>query len=135
MSLRTYVFDILAADPILNDLGYTETTIYPNQGPDSPSGNRFMVLRWGTTTVGVGPSNVEDFNPWAYNRENDYGPVKAALARIAVLADGWAGAQHTPGEFPGWISGTQWLGESVDLYDDNYQAVTRNSTIRVAASG
>jgi hypothetical protein len=133
MGLRQTVFDSLKTDGQMNALGITEASLYP-AATDSPRESLFAVLAWGGTTPGPGrdsPVTLEDLTFWVYNRARDYAPIADILkrARIVVL-----GLERAPLN-PGWTSGINWLGDSVDLWDDAYQAATRNSAYRIASSG
>jgi len=136
MSLREFVFDLLKDDIQLNALGFNENTLYPAQAPDSPRGTqrRFMVLRWGTTEPRLGrDSDVRRqlLTVWAYDKESDYSAIIDALLRThAILYP--LKAVNVNG---GWITEVVDNGQSEDLYDPGYEAVTRNWAYTIIASG
>jgi hypothetical protein len=133
MGLRQAVFDALKTDVQLNSLGITEDSLYP-AAVDSPQQKLFAVLAWGTSTLGPGRDstvNLEDLTLWVYNRERNYGPITDILKRSRVIVLGLERVWLNPG----WTSGVNWLGSSVDLWDDAYLAATRNDAYRIAASG
>jgi hypothetical protein len=132
MTLRTVVFDALKTDSQLNGLGITSASLYP-AATDSPKERLFMVTVWGVTTPGPGRDStvaLEDLTLWAYNRDRDYGEIVDILKRARAVV---LGLERTPVS-PGWTLGVNWLGSSVDLWDDAYQAATRNDAYRIAAS-
>lgn len=139
VAVRETIFEVLAADPILNGLGYTEETIYPAYSPDSPQSRRFLIIRWGATTPGIGRANTCDMSLWVYDRDASYDAIERALMRIrpaekggAGILDTLVGARLAAG---GAVLGIDWSGASLDLFDDAYIAYTRNETYRLTASG
>lgn len=133
--LRTFVFDLLVADPELNALDYNRDTTYGAiMGADSPQERRFMVLRWGTESPrspGRDSRIVRTgLTVWVYNRESDYGPIHRALLRIRDILVPIAGVDHGDG----WIIDVEDNGTSEDLWDDGYSAITRNAVFTITAS-
>lgn len=130
--LRQAVFGLYVATPALAELGLNAETIFANFTPDAPEGDRFLVLRWGTTTKGIGNVNRIRLSCWAYNRTPDYGPIADALlicrTRLATLA----GVVMAPGES---VLSVDYEGDSDDLYDDGYRAHTRWTSHTIIASG
>jgi len=140
VAVRRAVYDLLVADAALIALGFTSNTIYPNWGPDSPMAQRFMVLRWGATTRGVGRANSAEFTPWVYDRDQDFAAIAGALDRMRPAELGGDGLLDTLvgarlGVGPDGILGIDWQGASTDLYDDGYRANVRNETYNITASG
>lgn len=131
MGTRDVVWQRLTTDPQLAVLGIDSLTTFGVMGADSPRREGvWVVLRWGLIEPGPGRdslSNVVNLDVWAYNAEPDYKPVVDVLQRCRALLVGMEG-------FSG-VSSVQWTGDSEDLWDDVYRAVTRNSSYRIAASG
>lgn len=130
MGVRDQVWAVLASDPGLASLGIDATNMYPGMmTPDTPAGDLWVVLRWGVTDVGPGrdAGRVENLSIWAYNRQSDYGPILDVLARCKAVLLGISG--------PGAIIQVDYRGDSEDLWDDGYRAVTRNSSYRIPAGG
>lgn len=132
MSVRTEVWNLLAADPILNGLGINSGTLYPGlMAPDSPKEDKFAVLHWGISEPGPGRDNpnvaVENLSVWAYNRSPDYDPILRTLQRCKALL--------VPTQGTSAIMTVNWQGDSEDLWDDVYRAVTRNSSYRISSGG
>lgn len=131
-TLRQAVFAQYTNSPVLEGLGLTEETIYPNFSPDAPQGDRFLVLRWGVTNKGIGPVNRVRLGCWVYNRQPDYGPIADALKEIRALLPALAGVKMSPTEA---ILSVDYEGDSEDLYDDGYRAYTRWTSHTITASG
>lgn len=136
MGLRTFVFNLLKDDAQLNVLGYNAETLYPTQAPDSPRANqnRFMVLAWGNAEPRLGRDadvRRQLLTVWAYDKERDFGAVNDALNRTHAILYPLA-AVNVGG---GWITEVLDNGQSDDLYDPEYEAVTRNWAYTIIASG
>jgi hypothetical protein len=130
MRVRDQVYNLLAADAGLAALGITSANLFPGlMTPDSPPEDRFVVLRWGQTERGPGRNagRAENLSIWAYNRQTDYAPVLDVLTRCKAILLGISG--------PGAIIQVDWQGDSEDLWDDVYRAVTRNSSFRIPSGG
>lgn len=130
--LRQFVFSHYVNSPVLAALGLNEETISPNFSPDGPNGDRFLVLRWGTTTRGIGPVNRVRLSCWVYNRQPDYAPIASALLEIRRILPALAGNVMSPAEA---ILSVDYEGDSDDLYDDGYRAYTRWTSHTITASG
>lgn len=130
--LRRRVFDLLVDSPELANLGLNADTISPTFSPDGPSGDRFLVLRWGSTGRGIGAVNRVGLECWAYNRQPDYGPIADALMEIRRLLPTLAATVMAPTEA---VVAVDYGGDSDDLYDDGYRAYTRWTSHTITASG
>lgn len=137
-ALRNFVFDLLRADPQLNALGLTEGNLYPVYARQDANftieGERFMVLRWGPTAPGIGPSRPVDLAAWAYDISPEYSWIDDVLLRTTRLMEELtAGAVLTP-ERTAFISGATYQGSGPDLFDDLYNRYTRSESYRLVAS-
>jgi len=135
MALQQFLYDLLKSDPALNSIGYTEEGLFAAESPDSPRANlsKWIVIRWGVVAPAIARdvrSRGRDVTIWAYNREPDFGPINNALNRINDLLL----SLGTVDTGSGWITEAVDTGSSEDLYDDGYQAVTRNWSYRIIAS-
>lgn len=130
--LRRYVHDLYLASPKLAELGLGADTILPTFSPDGPVGNRFLVMRWGTTTPGIGNVNQVRLSCWVYNREPDFAPIVAALKEVKRLLAGMEAVVMAPGES---VLAVRFEGDSDDLFDDGYRAHTRWTSHTITASG
>lgn len=131
-TLRQAIFARFLASPALAALGLTNETIYPNFSPDGPTSERFLVMRWGVTTKGIGRVNHVSLGCWAYNRQPDYAPIADALAEIRAILLTFPGVVMSPTEA---VLGVSYDGDSDDLYDDGYRAYTRWTSHTITASG
>jgi hypothetical protein len=132
-ALRKAVYGILVASAPLAALGYDEPNIFPIYAPDSPDSRRWMVLRWGAVSRGIGPANKEALTVWIYNREPDYDPIIAAIKEIKALLPTLVAQRFTDGS--GAVLGADWQGDTDDSYDDAYRAYMRNTAWQLTASG
>ena len=137
--VRTTVYDLIVASPALHTAGFAADAVYPNYGPVSPPQRRFIVIRWGGTAPGVGRANSTDMALWFYDRDQDWAAIQAAIRICRPVDKGGDGLLDT---LPGArmsateaILGLDWTGGSTDLFDDVYEANTRNEAYRVTASG
>lgn len=131
-TLRQAVYAHYLGSPVLAELGYNRDSISPNFSPDGPLGDRFMVLRWGATSRGIGRASRVSLGCWVYNRQPDYEPIARALLEIRRLLPLLAGIKMSPMEA---ILGVGYEGDSDDLYDDGYRAYTRWTSHTITASG
>lgn len=136
--LRDLVFNAIQSDGIMNSLGIDVDSLYPTYARQdaiySVEGNRFMILRWGPTEIGIGPVKPVTLDAWMYNREPDYGPITDALSRVRAILAGLVGAPVDAGH-SGWVNGVQFQGGTADLFDDVYGAYVRSESHRITASG
>jgi hypothetical protein len=133
--LRNLVFNSLAGDQQLNQLGLTNANLYPaysrDNQPFSMEGETFTVLRWGEATRGIGPVNRCTLEVWSYDLNPDYSNIQNVLKRTRVVL---ATLISMPtGE--GHVTGMDWQGSSPDLYDDLYNRYTRFESYTTVASG
>jgi len=131
-TLRQAVFALYVASPVLTGLGFDENTISPNFSVDGPAGERFLVIRWGTTNRGIGRVNRVRLQCWVYNRQPDYVPIVNAILEIRTRLPSLAGVRMSPTEA---VLSVDYEGDSDDLYDDGYRAYTRWTSHTITASG
>lgn len=130
--LRQAVYALLKAAPGLEAAGYPEESVSPNFTVDGPEGDRFLVLRWGTTTRGIGAVNQVRLQVWVYNRQPDYLPIVQALKVVKAALPTLAGVRMAAGES---VLAVEYGGDSDDLFDDGYQCYTRWCSHTITASG
>lgn len=130
--LRQAVYALLTSSPDLATLGLGQGAILPNFTPEGPSGDRFMVLRWGTTSVGIAQVNRVRLGVWVYNRQPDFQPITDALQVVRNLLPALAGVVMAPGHS---VLSVDYEGDSDDLYDDGYRAHVRWTSHTITASG
>lgn len=137
-ALRDFVFDLVKADPQLNALGLTVDNLYPVYGRQDATytieGDRFMVLRWGPASVGIGPSNPVELAPWAYDISPEYSWIDAVLLRTRRLLEPLNDGAVLNPERTAFLSGVSWQGSGPDLFDDLYNRYTRSESYRLVAS-
>lgn len=136
--LRDIALARLAADSTMNGLGYDISSLYPAFSRDAPpiaiEGQRFGVLRWGTTERGVGRVQTVTLEIWLYNRERDFAPISDGLRRARdVLAT--LEAVNVDAVDDAWVLGVRWEAAGPDGWDDLYQAVLRSESYTITASG
>lgn len=133
MTVRDYVWRRLTTAPEMTDLGYGPETVLPPHGLDTPSTQpRFVVLRWGTKSAGVGVSRPVSLGIWAYSRSYNGGELAMTLKAVeSVLTS----IRAVPLEDGGAITLVDWIDELDDFADDQWKALGRNANYRVVTSG
>ena len=141
MSVREYIFSLVADDPEMIALGLNTQTVYANGAPDSPQERFWGVLRWGPESPGVpgmrglGRVTERSCSLWVYDKQADYGNINKALRRWLLLLDSVEGARTGTNPDDGWITVAYWDSDGDDGFDDVYQAYYRPSTYTIVASG
>lgn len=141
MSVREYVFTLVANDPEMNGLGYSAANGFTEWAPDSPPAGQFWVLRWGPEVPGLagargrGRISSRDVTLWAYDRQQTYDTINACLRRWVALMDSVEATRTGMGATDGWITSTEWAGDGDDSFDDVYNAQVRSSSYTIVASG
>jgi len=130
--MRQAFFAHVVETPGLEDLGFARESISPGFTPDGPSGDRFMIMRWGLTTPGIGAVNQVRLSIWVYNRQPDYQPIADALLLLRPRLALMEAVVMAPGES---VLAVRFEGDSEDLYDDGYRAHTRWCSHLITASG
>ena len=133
---RVYIYNLLRDDALssapesLGQLGFEADWVYAGD-TDGPEGDRFLILRYGTATRGMGAVNRTNFVVWAYERNKDHDFVARVLKRVRDLLEGVEAARTEVG----WITRIEWAGDGEDFYDDAYRAPGRNSGYQLIDSG
>jgi|GEM_PF-5951742 len=128
MPARAAVYDLLSGDETIAELGVTG--VYPTQSVDTPSDDRFLIIRNDAKQLSFGRRGPETCSIWAHDRSGDYGQIDKILERVKDLLEG---AIHRAGS-DGWILTTaSWLGDGPDLYDPGYNTVTRWSDFKTVS--
>jgi len=141
MSVRAFLFGMVADDPQMNALGLTRTTSYANGAPDSPKERFWGVLRWGPETPGVpamrgaGKVTERSCGLWVYTKQYDFADVNRAIRRWSELLDAVEGQRTGDDPTDGWITQAYWESDGDDGWDDVYEAWFRSSTYTIVASG
>lgn len=136
VSLRNAAYQLISADPEMISYGYDVDHVYAGGSPDSPEGPRFLIIKWGTTTRGVGRANTCDMTVWTYDKSPDYTYISLALNRLQVIVPTLIGVlSWTDGSPADSCLGADWGGEGEDLFDDAYRAWHREGVWRMTASG
>lgn len=111
----------------LHELGFTAAEVYRSMGMENTQANKFIVLRWGDTAPGVGPSNPVTLTVWAYDMPGSYVDIDKALGAIKDILSAMVDVQDSEG----WVTQIKWLGFSGDLYDDMMKRITKNAIFTV----
>lgn len=133
MSARASVYSLLVGDTTLSALGYTASTIYPSQAPDTPSTMPFIVLRWEEQTSRWGIKNEpgkQVLTIWCHDKGGSYDRINAGLNRVKEILEV---AVHVDGADGVTLTQADWRGNSADLYDDGFKTITRNSAYDVVS--
>jgi hypothetical protein len=141
MTVRAFVYSLVANDIELNQLGYSGDNGYSGWSPESPPGDLFWVLRWGQESAGVagargrGKVTARTVALWAYDRQENFDRINACLKRWQDLLDALEATRTGGGSTDGWVTSTAWEGDSDDAFDDIYNAQVRSSSYTIIASG
>lgn len=133
---RTFVYQTLVTDANSGDpeslggVGITPASIYAS-GVDTPRGDTFLVVRFGSVGRGQSVSFRGEFTIWVYDKNNDYLRIDRIIKRCRYLLESIE-AQKT---LEGWITSISWSGSSDDLHDDVYRAHVRNAAFAIVSSG
>lgn len=133
---RTTIYQLIRQDAhfsapgSLGGIGLEPEHVYA-AGVDTPHGDVFVTIRFGTSDPGMGASKRTQVTVWAYDRDRDYLRVEAILRRIRILLEGLEAYRTAEG----WITSIKWTGDSEDLNDDIYKASARNSSFTMIDSG
>lgn len=132
MGVREKVYSALVSDSFMNTLGVNIETLWANNAPDTPTSDRFAVLRWGPETPGLKrAAKFFDCTLWAYDRDDDFTWIKDVITRWCKVMDSIVG--ENTGD--GWIIQCDWQGDGSDFWDDAWQRSGRASTYTIVASG
>lgn len=130
-TLRDAVFNAVKNDAVLLGYGIDEGSTYPQWTVDTPATQRWVVLRWGVTTVGIGGARPIDLGVWVYDKNPSYDTILAILRRIRQIMELMPLVRTDEGS----IIEAVWTGSSDDLHDPNYNAYVRNESYRIVATG
>jgi len=132
---RVIVFNRLAADPELQDMGINGDRIFPTHSIDgTPANGLFLILRWEEQSVRL-RSEYDALGPviltvWAHRKRaesTNFGELKDVLKRVKTillpLYDVREGAER--------LTGVRYSGASGDLVDGGYDTITCNMAFEV----
>lgn len=111
----------------LHELGFAAAEVYRSMGMENTQANKFIVMRWGDTNVGVGSSNPVFLTVWAYDMPGSYVDIDRALGIIKDILSAMVEVEGNEG----WVTQIKWLGFSGDLYDDMMKRITKNAIFTV----
>lgn len=138
MTIRSYIFSLLTTDSVLNNLGFTVNNVFTSHDEDTPQSRPFMILRWGSTDVGLNDwdisigSNLRNLTVWVHDDPGDYGRIDQAVSRVRMALKSIHGAYT--GSIGQYIGQVNWNGDSDDLKDDIVGTITRNSSYTFVGS-
>lgn len=134
------MYDALAADTSLNQLGITEGTLFANWSLDEPPMHEgpFAILRWESE-----PSpamfdadqpvvkNVRQLTVWVHypvSLSTDFNHIDSILDSVDAVM---VGLQHQKGEDGETVTCVRVFGRSPDFKDDSFQTISRNAVYQV----
>lgn len=134
MSIRSMVYqgllDSLDFQGLFANEAEAIASLYP-AAPDTPTQQRWVALVWGLEDPPLGRDSnarTKALTVWAYDRNDRYDWIDRSLATTTRILVGMEGAKDADSS----LIGITPSGRSEDLYDDAYQARTRNVLLRVA---
>lgn len=139
MTARTYIYDLITQDTIMNAFGVTDESTFLDHFVDTPQIRPMCVLRWQSVTPGIpsfdpSPVNRRVLTVWVHddNKRGKYDRIDGALKRLRTLLTGIVGVNV--GEVGAWLSHVNWDGDSDDLRDDDKRSIMRYSTFTLTGS-
>ena len=136
------IFDTLAADTELNDLGIDETKIFESHSIDERPvhSGPFMVLKWEeptnyTSSYSASANGIQRAArtltvwihiPWDETREFDL--IDTILNRVDEIL---TGMEHVPGVDGYTVTVANPAGRSGNLADEGFKTITRNAVFGV----
>lgn len=119
----------------LASIGIPAGNWFATNAADDPT-RPFIVLDWREATNPLGgsaPAQLVDLTAWVYDDSKDYDRlINPSLKRLRVVLLTLEAVRLEDG---GSIYCAEWLGDSADLFDDQFKNITRNGTFRFAATG
>lgn len=128
--MRTTIAQLLSGDATLNGLGITPDSLWAGD-TDTPEQRPYIVLRWGATNPGVGPSRARTLTIWVHDHPNDYARVDAIILRIKRMLNYMSPVATEVG----WITTADWVTDSDDLSDDVTHTILKTTTYTIIGSG
>lgn len=122
------VYAAIADSTELHDLGFLAVEVYRTTGMENTQSDKYIVLRWGDTTPGVGESGPEDLTVWAYDKIGSYADIDKVLYLIKSTLTAMVQVDGSDGRTTTQVA---WEGFSSDLYDDALKRITRNALFTV----
>lgn len=139
MTVRTFVYDLIINDSVLNALGITDDSTFTTHTIDTPSVRPLCILRWQAVNEGIQSGDISPINQriltvWVHDDRNrgDYDRIDAALKRLRTLLGSVEGVNV--GEGGAWLSGIRWEGDTDDLDDPDMRTIARSSQYRLTGS-
>lgn len=134
MTIRSYVYGLLTADPVMNSLGITEDSTFLSHTIDTPQVRPLMILRWMATNPGIGPVRQRLLTVWVHDdrRRGEFDRIDETLSRVRTLLENVSGVNV--GEPGSWISTVIWEGDTDDVDDPDMGTLSRSSQFRITGS-
>lgn len=134
MTVRSYIYDLLTQDTVMNSLEITADSTFLSHTLDTPQVRPMMVLRWQATNVGVGKVNQRILTIWVHEdrRVGSFDRIDETLSRARTLLENVVGVNV--GEPGSWVSAIRWEGDTDDLDDPDVGTLSRSSQFRITGS-
>lgn len=125
---RVAVQQLVETDSELASIGVQ--AVYGSNSVDSAPEDCFIVLHWETTTKAFGLVGSPQLTVWVYDKERDYSlRIDPAIDRVKTI---FTEAVHVPGSDGITLTAATWNGDSDDLFDDGYNAITRTASFSLS---
>jgi hypothetical protein len=139
MTVRTYIYDLVTQDTIMNAFGVTRESSFLDHFVDTPMVRPMCVFRWQSVSPGIFSSQLSPVNRrvltvWVHddNKRGKYDRIDGALRRLRTLLTNVEAVNV--GEQGEWLSHVNWDGDSDDLRDDDKRSIMRYSTFTLTGS-
>lgn len=129
-TVHALVFSALSSDTQLQTLGIDADSCWAAGSFEGPQPTPFMVMRWGNTVKGIGPSNSATLMVFVHDDPGSYERINAIIVRAREVIKALAAS----GDSGNWITAVEWLGDSGELNEEAYRTITRNAEFNVVAN-
>lgn len=123
MDWREWAYQKISTDPDFQAIFVPEAILGAGSLTERPNARPYMVLKFGNTTPNIGGSTFTELFVWVHDEPGDYGRIDSALRLVRAKLSGQVSD-------PSGIS-CNWQGDSVDLADDTFGTITRNSSYQL----
>lgn len=128
---RAAVQALLEGDAALHALDLQASAIYGSSALDTPPDEVFAVIKWEETVAAFGNRGGQSLVIWVYDRgTTDYVRLDKITRRLRELI---LGAEHLVGLDGMTLTCATWNGFSGDLFDDAWDAITKNVSFTVVS--
>lgn len=139
MTLRTFIYDLVVGDTILNAFGINADSTFLDHNLDTPQVRPLCILRWQSVSPGFSSGDLSIVNRrvltvWVHDDKarGQYDRIDGSLKRLRDILTNVRGVNV--GESGAWLSEIHWDTDSDDLRDDALRTIMRYSQFTLTGS-